>query len=216
MYSLKNRPLENNGNKMKLSGLIICCILVLSATGFAQSNYAVLMEESPVGAGEIKPGIGVYTFNVNETVTLTTIAKPGWRFVYWLGDVFDPTASRTMLAVDGPKIIIAVFQRNEYELPGIGTAVSCGPEGLTRRVDSISGGGQTSGGIIQDDPPVPNLTPNLTLDPTPDPIPEPVPEPQMIVMLSIGAYIGLRKRLSAKINRYHRHQGPGPRNPLCE
>jgi hypothetical protein len=44
---------------------------------FAQSNYAVLVEESPVGAGEIEPGAGVHMFNVNETVTLTTVAMPG-------------------------------------------------------------------------------------------------------------------------------------------
>ncbi|MGB8226428.1 MAG: hypothetical protein WCE45_06140, partial [Sedimentisphaerales bacterium] len=67
---------------MKHRQIIICFILLLGIKGFAQSNYAVLMEESPVGAGEMKPGMGVHTFNVDETVTLTTIARPGWRFVY--------------------------------------------------------------------------------------------------------------------------------------
>jgi hypothetical protein len=51
-----------------------------------------------------------------------------------------------MLAVDGPKTVIAVFQRDEYELPSGDMAVSSGPESLTRRTDSISSGGFSGGG----------------------------------------------------------------------
>jgi hypothetical protein len=155
--------------------------------GFAQSGYAVLVEESPVGAGEIKPGIGIHTFNINEKVTLTTIARPGWRFVYWLGDVSDPTANRTMFSVDGPKIIIAVFKRDEYELPGDSMTASSGPESLTRRADSISSGGFSGGGGGGggDNPP----------SPPPEPPPEPVPEPQTLIIMAVGIYIGRRKGL---------------------
>jgi len=190
---------------MKPQCLAICCILALGMACFARSNYAVLVEESPAGAGEIEPGAGVHTFNVNETVTLTTVAMPGWRFVYWLGDVSNATANRTMLAVDGPKIVIAVFQRDEYELPSGDMAVSSGPESLTRRTDSISsggfsGGGRGGGGDDSPTPPIP-----------PEPPPEPVPEPQTFIIMAIGAYISFRKRLL--INRHHRHRGPGPRNP---
>jgi len=87
---------------MKYQRMMLCFILLFCIKGLALSNYAVLVEESPVGAGEIKPGIGVLTFNPNETVTLTTVARAGWCFVYWLGDVSDPKANQTMLAVDGP------------------------------------------------------------------------------------------------------------------
>jgi hypothetical protein len=171
---------------------------------FAQSNYAVLVEGSPVGAGEIEPGIGVHTFNVNETVTLATTARPGWHFVYWLGDVSDPTTNQTILAVDGPKIVIAVFERDEYELLGDGTAISSGPESLTRRADSIggSGGGGGGGGRKDDSPTLPLLS---------EPPPEPVPEPYTLIIMATGTCISCRRRFL--INRYHRHQGPGPRNP---
>ena len=96
---------------MKLRILATICFLGFIGSVFGQGDYAVLVQESPVGAGEIKPGIGVHTFSINETVTLTTVPKPGYRFVYWLGDVSNPTTNRTMLAVDGPKIIIAVFEQ---------------------------------------------------------------------------------------------------------
>jgi hypothetical protein len=177
---------------MKSSFLIICYIFILSVVCFARSDYAVLVDQSPVGAGEIKPGIGVHTFNADETVTLTAIARPGWRFVYWLGDVRDPTVNRTMLAVDGPKIVIAVFARDEFELPAAGVAISVGPEGLTRRFDNINSGG--GGGSNPPSPP-----------PTPPPTPPPIPEPQTLILMATGIYIICWKRFL--INRRHRHQG---------
>ncbi|MBN1787682.1 MAG: hypothetical protein JW806_04740 [Sedimentisphaerales bacterium] len=173
---------------MRFSGLIICFIFTLSVFGFAQ-DYAILVQESPVGAGQIKPGIGVHTFNANEEVTLTTVPEPGWHFVYWLGDVFNPTSNRTMVSVDGPKIIIAVFQRNEYELPQNSAAISVGPEILTPRVDaSGSGGGGISVGPQKtNDTPTP--IPYPIPIPMPEPIPEPVPEPHTAIFLFIGGCI---------------------------
>ena len=192
---------------MRLLTLTICFTLAVCTTGFAQGNYAVLVQESPVGAGEITPGLGVHTFGINEMVTLTTVPKAGYHFVYWLGDVSDPTTNRTMLAVDGPKIVIAVFERDSYELPGNSAAISSGPESLTPRYDQISGGEFSSSPSPSPNPPGP-----------PPPTPEPVPEPQTMILLSAGAYMGLRKRLfekrCLKIVRHRRHyQEPGPRNP---
>ena len=197
---------------MKSLGLVICCIFALCAVCFAQINYAVLVEESPVGAGEIKPGAGVHTFRPNEIVTLTTVPKVGWHFVYWLGDVSDPTANRTMLAVDGPKIIIAVFERDEYELLDDGMAVSSGPESLTGRVDNIGGSGISGGGGSRG-----GGGSGGSIASGDDPIPEPVPEPHTFIILAAGTYICRKKRFFERchplINRYHPHRGPGPRNP---
>jgi hypothetical protein len=165
--------------------MTVCWLVAISTAAFAQSGYAVLVEESPVGAGEIDPGIGIHTFSINQTVTLTTVPKAGYHFVYWLGDVSAPTANRTTIAVDGPKIIIAVFERNEYELLGDSMAISSGPEKLTRHVNEVSSRG-SSGGYIPPPPPPPS---------PPPPPPPPVPEPQTLILLSTGAYIGLRKRL---------------------
>jgi hypothetical protein len=184
---------------MKSSGLTICFILALSMMCFAKSDYAVLIQESPVGAGKIKPGSGVHTFNANEIVTLTTVPKPGWHFVYWMGDVKDPTANNTITAVDGPKIIIAVFTRDEYELLDTSIMpISSGPEGLTRRYDDI--GGALSGGILggnysgrsggggggEEEPP--NNPPPVPEENYPPPVPE-IPEPATVLLLGMGAWL---------------------------
>jgi hypothetical protein len=144
------------------------------------------MQESPAGAGEIQPGIGIHTFGVNETVTLNTVPKKGYKFVYWLGDVGDPTANRTTLSVDGPKIVIAVFTRDAYELPSQDPAICQGPEGLYPRYDSIRGGDFSS----SPDPEPPDNPHH------PD---NPVPEPGTIILFSAGILVlTLRKKLSKK------------------
>ena len=170
---------------MKFLRLTICFILVLGLKTLATSNYAVLVQESPVGAGEIKPGIGVQTFNANETVTLTTVANSGWKFVYWLGDVSDPTSNCTMMSVDGPKIIIAVFQRDEYAMPDNNGSASAsqGQSILTPRYDTISSNG--GGGFTPPSDPPPYYPPT----------PPPVPEPQTLVLLITGIFFWRNKLL---------------------
>lgn len=158
---------------------------MLCSAAFGQ-GYAVLVQESPAGAGEIQPGIGVHNFSANEIVTFTTVPKTGWKFVYWLGDVYDPTKNRTMTAVDGPKIIIAVFERDEFEFIAPAAGASLGPARLTPRYDVI--GGSLGGGYT---PPPPNPPP-----PNPPP-PPPIPEPQTIVLLATGGYL-IRRNLSKK------------------
>jgi hypothetical protein len=164
---------------MKFLNITLCLTLAFCAGTFAQGNYAVLLQESPVGAGEIQPGIGMHTFGVNEKVTLNTVPRKGYKFVYWLGDVGDPSANRTTLSVDGPKIIIAVFTRDAYELPSQDPAICQGPEGLFPHSESF-------GELPDIDPP----------DKPPDD-PPPVPEPGTMVLLSAGVLV-LRKKLFKK------------------
>jgi hypothetical protein len=90
------------------------------------------------------------------------------------------------MSVDGPKIVIAVFERDAYELPSASAAVCQGPEGLTPRYDNI-------GGEFPDIDPPPD-DPDYPDDP-PD---NPVPEPGTMILLTSGAFI-LRKKLFKKI-----------------
>jgi len=159
----------------------ICVLLSFFGLACAQSDYAVLVQESPVGAGVIKPGVGVHTFGVSETVTLTTVPNSGWKFVYWLGDVQDPTANRTKVNVDGPKIIIAVFERDEYAmLSPAGAQISVGPPGVYPRFDTNRGG--EGGGSNRYTPPD---------NPPPD---NPIPEPNTMLLLSLGVSYLCRKK----------------------
>ncbi|HBG25469.1 MAG: hypothetical protein A2Y10_01560 [Planctomycetes bacterium GWF2_41_51] len=176
---------------MKLCGVITSCLLLCTCSILlAQKDYSVLVQESPAGAGEIKPGIGVHTFGDSETVTLNTVAKRGYHFVTWLGDVHDPAANRTQLTVDGPKIVIAVFERDEYEaLEAAGPQISVGPPGLYARSDTYTNSNSVNQPPDDYDPPdYPPWDPPDDPPNDPPPVPE-IPEPATVMLLISGTYI---------------------------
>jgi len=77
-------------------------------------DVALLLQQTPAKGGATTPIAGVYHFELNSEITLTAIPEPGYQFVYWLGDVSDPAATSTVVYLDKPKIIIAVFEQAEY------------------------------------------------------------------------------------------------------
>ncbi|MFA5292905.1 MAG: PEP-CTERM sorting domain-containing protein [Phycisphaerae bacterium] len=174
----------------------ICVLLTFFGLACAQSDYAILVQESPAGAGVIKPGVGVHTVGINETITLTTVPNTGWKFVYWLGDVQDPTANRTKVNVNGPKIIIAVFERDEYAmLSPAGPQISVGPPGLYPNYVYSRGGEYTGGGSRRYDPPdYPPYNPPEEPENMPPPVPEEIPEPATMMLLGLGTYLISIKR----------------------
>ena len=147
------------------------------------------LKQSPVKGGDITPVAGTYHFEPDSQVTLTAAPKPGYRFLHWLGDVSDPTATKTVVHLNEPKIIVAVFEQNEQRLEK--------PEGL-------SGGGGGGGGLI----PTPadlRLPGGFSAgggSTRPQPPPkthviegtEPVPEPTTGVLLLVGGFLVLRRR----------------------
>lgn len=160
-------------------------------------GYSLLIEQSPIDAGKVAPQIGVYKAGLDEVVTLTAIAKPGYQFVYWLGDVTDPGTNETTILVDSPKIVIAVFERSEFELPLEAGIVSGGGRGGLRwRPDfkpkrgGGAGGGRGGGGDGDgdgeeeggDEFPVP-----AEPFPVPENDVEKIPEPATAALLGLGA-----------------------------
>ncbi len=207
-------------------GIFVLLLIGITAITFGDDNFSLMIQVSPVNGGMISPAIsssGVFSAARGEAVTVTATANPGYRFVYWLGDVANATANSTSVVADSPKILVAVFQResledNQIRAAGItsssGGAGSGGSRGRAPSVTvsgpSTSGTGGSPGGFT-----FPNF-PNFTGTPgTPgdqgdpgdngdnstdnDPIPVPedgtevVPEPTSIALLGLGGLF-LRKR----------------------
>lgn len=198
--------------------LAVGLVIALSDQGYCRQResegYVLMIQQSPVSGGTVTPGLGVQRFGLNEVVTLTAIPKPGYHFVYWLGDVIDGTTEETTVVVDSPKIIIAVFERTEYNTlteldtirPGLGRGGARAVRTDFRMGRRINPGGRKDRDRPTYEPPE-LLGRNF---PVPDgdmgedfpvpmdgdfPVPddEPIPEPATIAMVGLGAFL-LRKR----------------------
>ncbi len=195
-------------SKTKFWNTVICLtaltlIFITASAATAQSDYAVLLQQTPADGGTVSPGTGVHSVNPGS-ITLTATPKAGYQFLYWLGAVSDPTASTTELAVNGPKLVIAVFERVEYEFISTeaGQRISQGPEARYPSAQSIGGGGggggggrrSSGGGSSSDFFEEPDEEPNTPDDPFPTP-PE-VPEPATVILLAAGAMLLRAKRTS--------------------
>ncbi len=102
----------------------------LFAPAFCQtSEVTLLIQQTPSKGGAITPDAGVYHFKQNSEVILTAAPKSGYQFAYWLGDVSDPSAVSTMVYLDKPKIIIAVFEQSTFGVPEVEKGFSGGGGG---------------------------------------------------------------------------------------
>jgi hypothetical protein len=168
----------------------------------------LLLEQTPVKGGEIAPVAGIYHFESGSEVRLTAIPEPGYQFVHWLGDVSDATASNTVVYLDKPKVIVAVFEQTEYGTlaegggqsgsgGGAGGGGSIGglmPTAVDfRRPAGLSGGG--GGGSTQ---PQPGKLVYFVDTSDSDTSPE-VPEPATGVLLVLGGLFAFARRRAGKL-----------------
>jgi len=179
-----------------LALMVFLCGLIEPA--YCQSDDPVLLlQQTPPEAGKITPGVGVHNFESGTEVTLTAVPKPGYQFIYWLGDVSDPTANRTIVYLDAPKIVLAVFERSEYEFlvvqessqsaPGGGGLFASAPDYARQ---GGGGGAKRPSKWRRPTPPEPE-EPEEPEEPY---IPVPIPEPATILLLGFGSLALLRKR----------------------
>jgi hypothetical protein len=117
------------GWKILISAVAIIVGLFFAPAYCQTSDVALLLQQTPNKGGAITPDAGVYHFKQNSEVTLTAAPKPGYQFVYWIGDVSDPSAISTMVYLDKPKIIIAVFEQGGYGVPAVEKGISGGGGG---------------------------------------------------------------------------------------
>lgn len=178
-------------------------LIGLPKTAFCETGQPVLLlQQLPADGGTITPDTGIHHFELNSSVTLTAIPKPGYQFVYWLGDVSDPTLNRTTAYLNAPKIIVAIFERAEFELEGLleigsgipgrfGGALRTGGGDYSRQ--GYSGGGSKRPSKIS------RPTPKPPEPPLPPPeVPVPIPEPATVVLLAVGSYLALAGRRKRK------------------
>lgn len=204
---------EPNPIVVKILFLAVCFLLAMVVPLPAQTDgYLLMVQQSPVDAGTVTPQAGIYRTSLNDTITLTAFPQTGYRFVCWLGDVTEPTANSTTILVDAPKIVIAVFEREEFAVvlseegllvPGQGSTGLRASPSRVRAGPSISPGEPK----IYDTPdrrqyngdnghvdnfPVPDIG-----DDDEFPVPE-IPEPATLLILSSGTLglLFMRKRFT--------------------
>ena len=121
--------------------VFICCVTSLfcfSAQASGQEDGTSLMlDVTPPEGGSLNIVPGVHSYDRFAAVTLVATPKPGYQFVYWMGNVTDAATGTTMVLLDSPKMVIAVFERNKFE--------TIEDDGL----ESTSGGGDSGGGLIR-------------------------------------------------------------------
>jgi hypothetical protein len=182
-----------------------------------EGGVALLLQQTPSQGGMVTPDIGVHHYDAGTKVTLVAVPRSGYYFVYWLGDVLDPTASKTTAFLSEPKVIVAVFQQVEDDQMVVGQNATLREPGIgdSSPSYSISGGGGGGGTPPGDDPdtpteesdPPPDDPPDDPLDPPDDPPIDPpdppvdppidppdVPEPATGLLLTLGGLALLKKR----------------------
>lgn len=208
----RDRKSRNNAFWEPGRGLILTAIVILGWSGplsFGQDyGYALLIQQSPVDGGTVDPKVGVHSFGVNELVTITAAAAPGYQFMYWLGDVSDPSSMTTTVVLSGPKIIVAVFDRvafefmlDEEEPPEAG--IGQGGFGAAGRNFWIGGGGGPTIPRRPSGPPGPTMRyPTLTEEPIVaepgDEVPVPIPEPATLALLGVMALAALYQQNNSR------------------
>jgi hypothetical protein len=189
-------------NNSIASGWLCVILLLMVITAYpaapAYCQTSLMVQQSPPDGGTVTPAVGVHDFAPNTEVTMTAVPKPGYQFVYWLGDVSDAASARTVTYLNTPKIIIAVFVRNEYEFLLGSDAVRSVPIGGLRASAGDYGRQGGGGEIVRRTPNHSPFNPNPPEDnhdvPVPGethnvPVPEPVPEPATGVLLVLGGLL---------------------------
>jgi len=109
-------------------------------------SYSLLLQQTPSQAGIISPEIGVHHYSSESQVTLVAVPQPGYQFVYWMGDVVDPTSNKTTAFLNESKVIVAVFQKVDDGQLIVGQNVPTGGGGGGGSFSSPSSSFSSGGG----------------------------------------------------------------------
>jgi len=184
--------------------LILFAITLFVPSLMAQDDYLTLfVKKSPNYGGVVTSRTGIKSGGV-RLVNISATPRQGYQFVHWLGDVSDPSNSSTTIILETPKVVIAVFEREQLKIPSSSITGSAGSgygsssssyAASSRRYSSgtgysISPASSRGYKII---PPVriPNY-PGPAI--TPEAETEVTPEPATVLLLSTGVLLIARKK----------------------
>ncbi|MGB2808561.1 MAG: PEP-CTERM sorting domain-containing protein [Sedimentisphaerales bacterium] len=200
--------IKNNTISIGCQKVIFVILLAVFFCGLPEPAYCetgrpvLLIQQIPDNGGTITPGAGVHYLEQNTSVTLTAVPKAGYQFVYWLGDVSDPTLNRTTAYLDAPKIVVAIFERAEYELEDVAEMAQSIPGGywggLRASSADYSRQGYSGGGGVKPSVRRAPSKPPEPEPPLPQEIPVPIPEPATVVLLAVGSFLAFAGRRSRK------------------
>ncbi|MHC4122240.1 MAG: InlB B-repeat-containing protein [Planctomycetota bacterium] len=188
-----------NGKTKLIILIAMAIVMSLIQTAFCRSDLSVMIQKTPVNGGMVTPTVGIHNFGEAQEVILTAVPKPGYRFVYWIGDVVDPTSNRTVATIESPQIIIAVFERDEFEFaaesehqqdwmahPGLYFHSPYYPSGGGGGAGGRRNGGGGGGGG------------NGIEELEEDEFPVPIPEPATIIFTGLGSLIAIIRQKQNK------------------
>jgi len=189
---------QRNSILSGLQSLILTVAAIIGGmlqTAYCRSAHleqvTLFVQQTPTQGGTITPNVGVHNFAPNSQVTLTAVPRPGYQFVYWLGDVGDPAASSTTVFLNEPKIVVAVFERMAQDYCAQGSSARAGGGGGGLFAAEADFGQQGWMGSHSRPVDVNPPTPSLPSFPAAD-----VPEPATLILLGLGAVIA-RKKIGA-------------------
>jgi hypothetical protein len=173
------------GFKVKILASFTLAVLSCTLANSQPQNVTLLVQQSPSEGGATEPVAGSYKYAQDSEVTLSATPKQGYKFVYWLGDVSDPTANSTVVRLDKPKIVIAVFEQIDNSQMNI-SSPGGGGGGLVPTALSLGMGGGISGGGSK-----PQV---YKVYSSGDKKPPVIPEPATVVLLTVGSVLVFTKR----------------------
>lgn len=188
----------------KITILIALAILITAIPCLADESqdYVLLLKQSPVDSGTVSQQT-----TEHGLISISASPKNGYQFIYWLGDVADSTSPSTTVTTDSPKLVIAVYERTDFEassIPGANRGVIVESRATPNR------GGSAPSQTVGVAPSAPGAkrysTPSYGFsditdinddeDFNPDfPVPdEEIPEPATIGLFAMAGWIMTRKR----------------------
>ena len=177
-------------------GVLLAFIIVVGgvmAPAYCQShNISLLVQQTPNEGGAVTPVAGVYAFEPESQVTLTATPSPGYEFICWLGDVSDHEANSTVVLLNKPKIVVAVFEQNQggLDVSGIpggggggGSLTTASSSGIIQPASlSSTTGAKPQGAVYASAPENPPA----------------IPEPATGVLMTLGSLFAFTKRRKKK------------------